>query len=400
MIKKERRHEIDWLRVIAFYVLILYHAGMLFVPWGWHVKNPETSEWFETWMAFSSQFRLPLLFIISGIGVYYALGFRSGWTFIKERNRRLLIPLLFGMLVIVPPQIYFERISNGIEFAGYFDFYKTVFELIPYPAGGSFSWHHLWFLPYIFVYSLLCLPLFLFLRSERSKKLKEKMLRCFSRPGFIYLLGVPLLAIHYLLSWQFPTTHALINDWCNFTYSLVFFLFGFLFVSVPGLWDVIEQQRKVSFKISLVPLFVLVFFVWGPGLELFDEQAESFFFIYGFLKITFVTTWLLTIIGYSRRLFNKPGKLLSYASESVYPFYILHQTITITAGHYLASWQIGIVSKFIVVVIITFAGCFIIYELLIKRFNITRLLFGLKPLRKLKKIQNEPREEILAASKE
>lgn len=383
--EKIRRHEIDWLRVIAFYLLIIFHTGMFFVPWGWHIKNPTTYEWFETWMAWLSQFRLPLLFMISGIGVYFALGFRSPGKFIKERSRRLLVPLLFGMLVVIPPQIYFERISNGVEYQSYWDFWKTVFNFVPYPEGGSFSWHHLWFLPYIFVYSLLFLPLFLYLRSDRSNRLKEKLLNFFSKSGAIYLLGLPLLLAYYTLSWQFPTTHSLIDDWYNFTFSLLFFLTGFFLVSIPGLWDVIEKQRKLSLKLALVPMLILVLFVWGPTFEIVNEESEFFFFIYGFLKISFITTWLLTILGYSRILLNKPGKLLTYANESVYPFYILHQSITIVIAYYLTDWNVGLILKFSVIMLGTFGGCFLLYEFIIKRTNVTRLLFGLKPLKKMEK---------------
>jgi hypothetical protein len=376
--KKIRRHEIDWLRVIAFYSLIIYHAGMFFVPWDWHVKNPTTYEWFETWMAWLSQFRLPLLFLISGIGVYYALGFRTAGQFIGERSRRLLIPLIFGIFVIVPPQIYFERLSQGVEYASYWEFWKTVFDFVIYPDGGNLSWHHLWFLPYIFVYSILALPLFLFLRSDNSLVLKEKISFVFNKPGLIYLLGIPLLVIYYTMSWRFPTTHTLVNDWYNFTYSLSFFLLGFFLVSIPNLWDILEKYRKISLMSSLIPMVILVGFVYGPTFELFEEEAESFFFIYGLLKISFVTTWIFAILGYSRLLLNKPNSLLTYANESVYPFYILHQSITISFAYYMRFWEISVFAKFGLLIIVTFGGCYLLYEFLIKRINILRVLFGLK----------------------
>lgn len=379
MAKKFRRHDIDWLRVTAFYLLIFYHAAMIFVTWGYHIKNPETSEWFETWMSFLNQFRLPLLFMISGIGVYFALGFRSAGTFMKERSRRLLIPLAFGMLAVVPPQIYFERVLYGAQYSGYFDFYKTVFEFVPYPEGGSLSWHHLWFVLYIFIYSLVCLPLFLYLRSEISLSFRNKLHNFFSKPGALYLLGLPLLIIYYAMSRQFPETHGLFDDWYTHTFSITLFVYGFLLASIPGLWSIVEKYRKLSFKIFLIPAFILTLFVWGPTFEIFDEQAKSFFYIYGFLRTLFITTVLLTIFGYSRFLLNKPSKFLSYANESVYPFYILHQTVTIAIGYYVVQWNTGIITKFIIVVLVTFAGSLLIYEIFIRRFNIMRLLFGLKP---------------------
>lgn len=223
---KGRRTDIDWLRVIAFYILIFYHVGMFFVPWDFHFKNNTTAEWFETWMAFLSQWRLPLLFLISGVGVCYALGKRSAKQFMGERLKRLLIPLIFGMLVIVPPQIYFERIVKGVQFANYFDFWKTVFNFVPYPEGGSLSWHHLWFVLYILVYSFIMLPLFLYIRSDKALRLREKISQFIrNHPNSLYLSMFPLLIIYYTLSPLFPTTHALWGDWYNLSFSLVFFCF-------------------------------------------------------------------------------------------------------------------------------------------------------------------------------
>ncbi|MCP5061069.1 MAG: acyltransferase family protein, partial [Ignavibacteriae bacterium] len=152
--KNERRYDLDWLRVIAFYLLIIYHTALIFVSWEFHIKNKQISEIAEPFLIFLNQWRLPLLFLISGIGVRFALKHRVPKVFIKERSTRLMIPLLFGMFVIVPPQIYFEHLQNSVDYSSYFDFYKTVFNFVAYPE-GSFSWHHLWFLPYLFSYSVI-----------------------------------------------------------------------------------------------------------------------------------------------------------------------------------------------------------------------------------------------------
>jgi hypothetical protein len=125
-------------------------------------------------------------------------------------------------------------------------------------------------------------------------------------------------------------------------------------------------------------MVILVGFVYGPTFELFEEEAESFFFIYGLLKISFVTTWIFAILGYSRLLLNKPNSLLTYANESVYPFYILHQSITISFAYYMRFWEISVFAKFGLLIIVTFGGCYLLYEFLIKRINILRVLFGLK----------------------
>lgn len=374
---KERLYELDWLRVIAFFLLIFYHTGMFFVPWDFHFKNSQTSELFELWMTPLNQFRLPLLFIISGIGSYFVLSHRTIGGFFKERSVRLLIPLTFGMFVIVPPQMYFEYQFKGANYNSYFEFYKKVLEFIPYPK-GSFSWHHLWYIIYIFVYSAAALPLLKYLRSDSSERVKKAALNFFSKRNMIYLAVLPALIVYYWLAWQFPTTHALWGDWYNLTYSFIFFLYGIIIISVKGLWDVIEQQRKVSLVIAAIPFSFLWLFVWGPTFEIMPEEGITFFIIYGALKNIFLISWLFTIFGYSRKFFVKPNKLLIYSTEAVYPLYILHQTVMIVLGYYIIQMQLSILVKFVLVVVSTFGGSLLIYELLIKRIGFMRVLFGMK----------------------
>ena len=145
MNKKIRRHDLDWIRVMVFALLIFYHVGMFYVPWGWHIKNEVILDWFQIPMVFINQWRLPILFVVSGMGTWYALGFRSSGTYMTERLKRLGIPLIFGMLVIVPPQVFIERITNdGYQF-GYMHFLMNDAYTPVYPE-GNLSWHHLWFL--------------------------------------------------------------------------------------------------------------------------------------------------------------------------------------------------------------------------------------------------------------
>ena len=129
-----------------------------------------------------------------------------------------------------------------------------------------------------------------------------------------------------------------------------------------------------------IPGSILILFVWGPTFYLFPEDNEIFFIIYSILKWTFIVSWLFTILGYGKYLLNKPSKVLSYANESVYPLYILHQTIMIIFGYYIIQYDWNVYLKFIIITMITFGGSFIIYELFIKRFNFMRLLFGMKPI--------------------
>lgn len=391
----ERRHDIDWLRVMAFYILIFFHVGMVFVPWDFHIKNLQTAEWFEIWMNWLHQWRLPLLFMISGIVIYYSLGKRRSKGFLLERSRRLLIPLIFGMLVIIPPQIYVERISNGVHFANYWEFWKIVFNFIPYPDGGALSWHHLWYVLYIFVYSIAALPIFLFFRSDKSKSLKTSVGNFIGKhPNSIYFLVVPLALSFVLLVEKFPTTNSLVDDWYNHAVSFSLFLFGFFISSIEGVWTVLVNKRKLSLMLGAILPLILTLFVWGSTFEFLWEQYSWFIYAYAVIKWLAIVAWLFAALGYGKIYLNKPGKVLTYANESVYPLYILHQSVELVFAYYIIQLDWGVFPKFALLVIATFGVSLLIYELFIKRYSLTRLLFGMKPKPKQIRFSNNRFNEI------
>ncbi len=156
----QRRHELDWLRVIAFFVLIYFHAAIIFIPGSLPMlQNADTSPVLEVFVQISSQFRLGLLFMISGIGVAFAQRRRNANEFLLERSQRLLIPLGLGILLLVPPMVYAEKLSLGQVAVDFWEFYPTFFTTGVYPR-GNLSWHHFWFLVYLYLFCLIGLPLY------------------------------------------------------------------------------------------------------------------------------------------------------------------------------------------------------------------------------------------------
>ena len=165
--KIERRYDIDWIRVIVFDILIIYHVGMFFVPWDYELKNNEIVDWMRWPMLFVNQWRLSILFVVSGMGTKFALSHKTGGEFIIERVKRLFIPLVVGIFLLVAPVVYLVRLSEGVSYSSYFDFYSQFFNGT-YPK-GNFSWGHLWFLPYLLLMSFIATPLFLNLRNSKNK---------------------------------------------------------------------------------------------------------------------------------------------------------------------------------------------------------------------------------------
>ena len=372
-----RRYDLDSLRFIAIVILLFFHTGMLFNPWDWHIKNNEISESFRYWMMWLHFWRMPLLLFISGAGTYMALGKRSPSQFAKERVTRLFIPLLFGMFVVVPPQIYYEHIK---EYSTYWDFYKTVFEFQPYPE-GSFSWHHLWFIMYLLVYSLMAIPLLIFLRSPKSAGFKRKIFNIISSPaGILFIPAAFILVTQIILRPYFPEqTHALINDWAYFTFYLCFFLFGMICYSNPLLWESIGRNRSyllASTIIFLIPFYVFYFhFRELIHLPWSMDSIETAFDVTAIFVSWFT---VITVIAYGQHYLNRPHPWLAKINEGLYPFYILHQTVIIFIGYYICQLPWSIAAKFWSVSLLTLLSCIMVYLLLIRPFKAMRFLFGVK----------------------
>jgi glucans biosynthesis protein C len=372
-----RRYDLDWLRFIAIVILLFFHTGMWFNHWGWHVKNSELTYSFQYWMIWSHYFRMPLLLFISGAGTYMALGKRTVGEFRKERYSRLLVPLIFGMFVVVPPQIYYEHIK---EYTGYWDFYKTVFNFVPYPK-GSFSWHHLWFILYLFIYSLMAIPLLKFLRSANSESFKNRVLKTLGSPaGMLLIPSVLILLTQIALRPYFPEeTHDLAKDWAYFTFYLLFFVMGIICYSIPKLWEVIGANRKhllAGVIFSLIPFYICYFhFRDLIVLPWTDDTVETIFDVTAIFVSWFT---VITIIAYGQHYLNKPHPWLSKISEGLYAFYILHQTVIIAIGYYVCQWDWSIAAKYWTICFLTLVSCVGFYLLVIRPFNVMRFLFGVK----------------------
>lgn len=368
-----RRYDLDNLRVIAFGLLIFYHVGMVFVPWPNHIKDTNTYEGLVFPMLFLNQWRLSILFVISGMGTYFALSKRNGVQLAKERLKRLLIPLLFGMAFIVPPQVYFEWLDKGLFNGNYLEFYLDRSFWKPYPEGGAISWHHLWFILYLLIFSLILLPFFLYLRKNPDLFLIKKLkILCNYRLG-IYIFIIPLLLYEFALAPLYPSTHALMGDWYNlFNYGTLF-LFGYVLISLKeSFWQMVLKHRKQYLVIGLIT-FPLLMFLWFGSFDFKGKPLLS-----GFIKVLNLWSWIMTIFGFGAAYLNKPGKFLSYANESVYPLYILHQTVIVILCFYLKNtgWNFSV--KFSLMVIGTFGISWLIYEFGIRRYKWIRPLFGLK----------------------
>jgi peptidoglycan/LPS O-acetylase OafA/YrhL len=364
---QERRFDIDWLRIFLIFSVFLYHIGMFFNGWGWHLKNNVQVTSIHPLMTFLHYWRMPMLFFISGVGTYFALGTRGTWRYVGERHKRLFIPLVFGILILVAPQVYLERAD---QYKNYFDFYPHFFEG-SYPK-GNFSWHHLWFICYLLIFSMLALPLFLLMRKYgiRVYQFLEKMLQM--KGGFA-LLFLPVLVSQIILLPHFHNeTHDLTHDWAHFTFYFFFFIYGFVLLSDKKLTNCIFQQRHINLVLGIlasVAMFHLTPLFAKEGARNISWELNRM-----------LMSWFLplAVFGYAQKYLNFDNKWRKYLNEAIYPIYLLHQPIILIIGYQLMNLQMGVLTKAIIMLVSASIAVFLLY-MLIWRFNALRFIFGMHP---------------------
>jgi len=360
------------------FLLIFYHTGRLFDE-PWHINNAVLNPAINIFNRFLDIWHMPLFFILAGASVWFALGRRIPSEFMKERTLRLLIPLIFGMLVIIPPQVYFERVFDGDFTGSFLAWYPNTFHGIysmDNPLSGNLSWHHLWFLAYLYVFSLILLPLFWYFRKENRKPLISRIAGFLARPGAIFLLAIPLIVVNITLrpiyGWG---NQNLINDWANFLFYITVFFYGFWLVSDDKMLQIVQRNRYTA--LIAAGFFSLAIYLSGMGILPLP----------GAVWLTFNAIacwcWLMAIIGIGSRLLNFTNRVLKYASDAVLPVYILHQTIIVTLGFYVINWNTGVALKYFFIAIATLVSSLAIYEA-VRTNNVTRFLFGLRLRKKSK----------------
>ncbi len=375
----ERKYYIDWVRVLAFSLLIFFHCAMPFVDYNWEIKNRETSAGLTRLIWWLHQWRLPLLFFISGVGIHFSLQKRSVALFTGERFVRLFIPLLFAMFFTIPLQVYFEWLQRGKITGSYADFYPSVWQFVPYPD-GSLTWSHMWFVVYLFVFCLLLIPVFGLFRIPVLNKWKSKMADKLSHPVILLLLSVPLMLYHFKLYLEYPEQGSLLDDWFLFLFSLTLLFYGYILGGSDRFWNTCAEYRFYFLGIAIACiLYLFRAYWWHMNLPKVKDQR---LYVFGTLNSIHIWSLLLSILGFAKTHLNFSNDFLLKANHAVYPFYILHQTLIVSFGFYIVQWPLPILIKLIILILLCFISLFLIYRYLIKPFILTRILYGMKPKEK------------------
>jgi glucan biosynthesis protein C len=364
-LSSERRYDLDWLRVLGVLLLIPFHVALIFVldPNAiMYIKDVVNSRVLEVAAGFVHMWHMPLLFIISGSATHFALGFRSAGQYIRERFLRLFIPLVFGILTFVPFTTYIQH-SNILSlqegYIGYFHFDLNHLDGL----NGTFTPAHLWFILYLFVFSLIGLPLFLALRSGKR---------------VIRALETTTQAPLTLMAWGIPLTLAaalhILGDKNPLYYFLIFF-YGFVLAGDVSFQQSIDTLTWVALAYGFFAAVINVLMpIQSYGEWTVQWMALGLMYEMGRWALT------LAVLGLGHRFLNRTNNVLRYASEAAMPFYLLHMTFSVLTGYFAIQLDAPVAVKYPLIVVVATGLTLFTYEL-VRRWNVTRWLFGMKPLK-------------------
>ena len=360
-----RRNDLDWLRILAVLLLVPFHSLLVFV------QNPDSVVYLKDTIDCSScdrvagfihQFHMPVLFIIAGMSSWFALTRRSGGQYLRNRVLRLLIPLVFGLAILVPPMTYITQIDQGKTLT-FWQHYANFFTFSSDLSGrqGTFTPAHLWFILYLIVFSLVALPLFLLLQRKGSQGVVQGMARFFEKPLALLLLGLVVAA---------AGRTEFLGD-LNPIYYFVVFLSGYLLMTDEGYQKAIDRDWPVMLLLGVI-LKILrdtgqPVTVDGTLPRVLRDVAMEFN----------RWVWLLAILGIGHRLLNRGGKVLNYLSEAAYPFYLLHLLVLTAVSYIVVQIHAVVAVKYLLIVSITFGITFLVYEGA-RRILLLRFLMGMK----------------------
>lgn len=374
-----RLHYLDWLRVIAILGVFLYHAIHPFDLTDWHIKNAEQSRLLTGFLLFTAPWGMPFFFLVAGTGTWFALRCRSARQYASERFRRLFVPFIFGCLLLTPVMLYFEwmhKTQTGVLTGSFWEFVNS--RTMPISC-EIFGWagYHLWFLGFLFSFSLLALPLFLWLRRESGKGMVSWLARLCERRGGILFAIVPLLLVQLALRPFFTEGE---HNWADFFFLMSFFVLGYVLYADERFSRAIRRDWAVIFTIAIVTtLFLLIVLVSiEDAFYWVSMPGTPQFYLAWTLIVVNGWCWTIFILFVGMRFLDFTNRWLRYGQEAVLPFFVFHQPVIMVIAFFVVQWDADILPKLMVVLPGSFLVTMGLYELVIRHIAPLRTMFGMK----------------------
>jgi len=377
-----RRYDIDWLRIIAMAGIFFLHALHLFDEGtDWHLRNADQSTTVLILRGVIDIWAIPMFFVLSGAGAWFALKRRTAGRFLTERVRRLLIPMYtVGIFAIVLPQIYFDAFTNGYR-GGFWSIITRQLSSVRFdpawPGLTTFFSGHLWFLQMLFLVSVVVLPLLFYLRSELGRRFIGRVAGWCSHRGGIFLLVIPIVIVRIALMGVFLGQHS----WAYLAFYAVLFLIGYMLAADERFTESIKRHGWIALVLGIVGFAGMGMFILALDYSMFDSSFSLQFVLYQ--AIVGVGTWgfIVFLMSMAAKHLKRSSKFLAYCNEAVLPFYIFHQTVILGIGWFVIRWNMGVFPKALIIIVTSFAATLILYDVFVRNSSVLRFFFGMRPKR-------------------
>jgi glucans biosynthesis protein C len=377
-----RQPELDWLRVGAVFLVFLAHVAQIFSPSeAWHIESVDRSRMLGLFTVLLGPWLMPLFMLVAGAGSWFALQRYDLGGFFRARVLRLLLPLVAGTFVVIPPQMYFRSLARGTFEGSFVAFYPRFFDGI-YPE-GNFSYGHLWFLAYLFLLMTAAMPALAFLRRPSGRFFMARVAaRCRRGVGILWL-AVPLALSQIILRVPFTqTTGAIVDDWATHAWFLLVFLYGFALMADRRLLMAVDRQWRRVLVPALATTAFLFVWAWPGDMYARIPGDPSLWYLVWWINFTVgCWAWLVVVLGAARRYLAAPAPALRHWNEAAYPFYILHQPVIIFVAFHIVDWPLAMPQRFAAIALGSLALTGLLLEAL-RRIPVLRVLVGLPPSRR------------------
>jgi peptidoglycan/LPS O-acetylase OafA/YrhL len=375
--RSTRLHYLDWLRVLAILGVFLFHAVHPFDMFPWEIKNAEQSVLVTLFIVFLGPWGMPLFFMLSGAGTWFALRKRSGRQYLRERIYRLLIPFLVGSLLLSPIQLYFQwrhQTETGVFVGSLLDFLK-VREISIGPQVFGWAGYHLWFLGFLFAYAVIALPVFQWLKNENGRRFIAWLARLCEKRGGLLVFIIPLILVQFSLRPFFPAEH----DWADFIFLFVFFIAGYIVYADERFVQVIPNNWQIMLILGIIST---LFFFGAGAFDVAIEWMEAsgtpgFYLLWGMWSVN-GWCWTMFMMYIGMRYLDFRNKWLDYGGNMIMPFFLFHQPVIIVIAYYVVQWDVNLWLKLLVVVLGSFVISVGLYEFVFKRVGVLRTILGVK----------------------
>jgi len=358
--ESKRLYYIDWLRVLVVLALIPFHASLTYLRYGVvYIKEPVSGLASLPFLIIEvplGDFFMTLLFFVSGVASYHSFNKRGTGLYIGERAQKLALPFGLGYILLCPVTAYIQALYEGFQ-GGFISFLPRFFWYDTYHYLG---YGHLWFLLYLFVFSIICVPLFKWWQAEGGHL--ERIGAFFSKGNRLLLPIAFIVLLEVYLRPRFhPDAFIIAGDWANVSVYLSLFIFGYVYAADSRIQEKVKEYFKLSAVFGIMGLAALYYV--NIHSQMFWSDASYLGVLWVWAKGVYECAGIIFLLNFRRLCLNRKSRALTYLNRASFTIYIFHYLPVNFFTWLFIRLQMPIFAKYLLVVSLSYLAVFCIWEL-------------------------------------